>query len=107
MFLQRVAMRGSCSSSAFSLSRVLGTFLFGASPQFTLLGVLDCDPSCCKSVREFWTLTHVPWRRAFVGKRAGAPVLGEGTRTRGQSPLLVGSRRGAKRGRPPGGWASA
>ena len=61
------------------------------------------ETCCCKSVREFWTLTHVPWRRAFVGKGAGAPVLGEGPRTRGQSPLLVGSRRGAKRGRPPGG----
>ena len=34
---------------------------------------------CCKSVREFWTLTHVPWRRAFVGKepvhRSWARVL--------------------------------
>ena len=34
---------------------------------------------CCKSVREFWTLTHVPWRRACVGKepvhRSWASVL--------------------------------
>eukprot|EP00963_Diacronema_lutheri_P006060 scaffold509_cov315-Pavlova_lutheri.AAC.4 len=36
-------------------------------------------PRCCKSVREFWTLTHVPWRRACVGKepvhRSWARVL--------------------------------
>eukprot|EP00963_Diacronema_lutheri_P012017 scaffold1558_cov356-Pavlova_lutheri.AAC.3 len=35
--------------------------------------------SCCQSVREFWTLTHVPWRRACVGKepvhRSWARVL--------------------------------
>ena len=46
MFLQRVEPRVLSSwSSSSSPSRVLGRFLFGASPEFILLGVLGCNRS--------------------------------------------------------------
>lgn len=49
MFVQRLELRASSSWSSSSLSffpsRVLGRFLFGASPQFLLLGVLGYKPT--------------------------------------------------------------
>lgn len=46
MFLQRVEPRVLSSwSSSSSPSRALGRLLFGASPEFILLGVLGCNPN--------------------------------------------------------------